>query len=115
MDSQTARVRVSWAAKRFRQMHANIFFTVLVPNIENGKLLRQVGSVDTGLKRVSQKVPHFFSQWYKPYNFKIDSCIKNNSVDCYNLQLNWICNLSIAYRYVDSIYEYMHEPPFWLK
>ena len=34
MDSHTVRVRVSWAAKHFRQMHAqiNIFYTVLVQN-----------------------------------------------------------------------------------
>ena len=61
MDSHTVRVRVSWAAKRFRQMHAkiNIFYTVLVQNIENWKLHRQVDSVDTGLNRES-KSPHFF-------------------------------------------------------
>ena len=40
-DSHTACIGVSWTAKRFRQMHAkiNIFYTVLVQNIENGKLL----------------------------------------------------------------------------
>ena len=56
-DSRTARVRASWAAKRFREMHAkiNIFYTVLVQNIENGKLHRQVDSVDA-----RQYVPHFF-------------------------------------------------------
>ena len=50
--SHTARVRVSWAAKHFRQMHAmiNIFYAVLVQNKENGKLYRQVDSVDAGLK-----------------------------------------------------------------
>ena len=50
-DSHTAHVRVSSADKRFRQMHAkiNIFYTVLVQNIENGKLHRQVDSVDAGL------------------------------------------------------------------
>ena len=55
-DSRTTRVRVSPAAKRFRQMHAkiNIFYTVLVQNIENRKLHRQVGSVDAGLNRESQ-------------------------------------------------------------
>ena len=56
MDSRTARVRVSSATKRFRQMHAkiNIFDTVLVQNIENGKLQRQVDSVDAGINRESQ-------------------------------------------------------------
>ena len=51
-DSDTARVRVSSAAKLFRHMHAkiNIFYTVLVQNIENGKLHRQVDSVEAGLK-----------------------------------------------------------------
>ena len=55
-DSRTARVRTSWAAKRFRQMHAkiNFFCTVLVQNIENGKLHRQVDSVDALLNRDSQ-------------------------------------------------------------
>ena len=55
-DSRTARVRASWAAKRFRQMHAkiNICCAVLVQNIENGKLHRQVDSVDAGLNRDSQ-------------------------------------------------------------
>ena len=55
-DSHTARVQVSLAAKHLGQMHAkiNIFFTVLVPNIENGKLHRQVDSVDAGLNRDSQ-------------------------------------------------------------
>ena len=43
-DTHTASVRVSSAAKLFRQMHAkiNIFYTVLVQNIENGKLDRQL-------------------------------------------------------------------------
>ena len=43
-------------------MHAqiNIFYTVLVQNIENGKLHRQVDSVDAGLNQES-KSP-FFSQ-----------------------------------------------------
>ena len=55
-DSRTARVRASYAAKRFRQIHAkiNIFYTVLVQNIENGILHRQVDSVDAGLNRDSQ-------------------------------------------------------------
>ena len=55
-DSRTPRVRASWAAKCFRQMHAKIiiFHTVLVQNIENGKLHRQVVSVDAGLNRNSQ-------------------------------------------------------------
>ena len=55
-DSHTACVRVSWAAKHFRQMHAkiNIFYTVLVQNIENWKLHRQVDSVDAGVNRDSQ-------------------------------------------------------------
>ena len=55
-DSDTAYVRFSWAAKLFRQMNAkiNIFYTVLVQNIENGKLHRQVDSVDVGLNRDSQ-------------------------------------------------------------
>ena len=55
-DSHTACVRVSSAGKHFRQMHAtkNIFYTVLVQNIENGKLHRQVDSVDAGLNRDSQ-------------------------------------------------------------
>ena len=55
-DTHTARVRVSSAAKLFRQMHAkiNIFYTVLVQNIENLKLHRQVDSVDTGLNQDSQ-------------------------------------------------------------
>ena len=62
MDIRTARVRVSSAAKRFRQMHEkiNIFFIVLVQNIENGKLHRQVDSVDAGLNRESKS--HVFSQ-----------------------------------------------------
>ena len=55
-DSRTARVRVSWAAKRFRQSHVkiNIFYTVLVQNIENRKLHRQVDLVHAGLNRDSQ-------------------------------------------------------------
>ena len=54
--TRTAHVRVSSTAKRFRQMHPkiNIFYTVLVQNIENGKLYRQVDSVDAGLNRESQ-------------------------------------------------------------
>ena len=61
-DSHTARIRVSWAAKRFRQIHAkiNIFNTVSVQNIENGKLHRQVDLVDAGLNRES-KSHVFFS------------------------------------------------------
>ena len=64
IESHTASVRVSWAAKRFRQMHAkmNIFYTVLVQNIENWKLHRQVDSVDAGLNRES-KSHVFFSVW----------------------------------------------------
>ena len=52
-DSRTARVRTSRAVKRFRQMHSkiNIFYTMLVQNMENGKLHRQVDSVDAGLNR----------------------------------------------------------------
>ena len=44
------------AAKDFRQMHAkmNIFYTLLIQNIENWKLHRQVDSVDAGLNRDSQ-------------------------------------------------------------
>ena len=55
-NSRTASVRASWVAKHFRQMHAkiNIFYTVLVQNIENGKLHREVDSVDAGLNRDSQ-------------------------------------------------------------
>ena len=55
-DSRTTHVRASWAAKHFRQMHVkiNIFYTVLVQNIENGKLHRQVDSVDAGLNWDSQ-------------------------------------------------------------
>ena len=62
MDSHAVSVRVSWAAKHFRQMHAkiNIFYTVLVQNIENWKLHRQVDSVDPGLNRES-KSRVFFS------------------------------------------------------
>ena len=43
-------------AKHFSQMHAkmNIFYTLLIQNIENGKLHRQVDSVDAGLNRDSQ-------------------------------------------------------------
>ena len=43
-------------AKHFRQMHAkmNIFYTLLIKNIENGKLHMQVDSVDAGLNRDSQ-------------------------------------------------------------
>ena len=54
--THTASVRVSSATKLFRQMHAkiNIFYTVLVQSIENGKLHRQVDSVDAGLNRDSQ-------------------------------------------------------------
>ena len=55
-DSDTAYVRVPSAAELFRQMHAkiNIFYIVLVKNIENGKLHRQVDSVEAGLNRDSQ-------------------------------------------------------------
>ena len=55
-DSDTAYVRVSSAAKLFRQMHVkiNVSYTVLVQNIENGKLHRQVDSVHAGLNRDSQ-------------------------------------------------------------
>ena len=55
-DSRTARVRATWAAKHFRQMHVkiNIFYTVLVQNIENRKLHRQVDSVDAGLNQDRQ-------------------------------------------------------------
>ena len=55
-DTHTAHVRVSSAAKLFRQIHAkiNIFYTVLVQNIENGKLHREVDSVDARLNRDSQ-------------------------------------------------------------
>ena len=55
-DSDTAYVRVSSVAKLFRQMHVkiNIFYIVLVQNIEKGKLHRQVDSVDAGLNRDSQ-------------------------------------------------------------
>ena len=55
-DSCTTRVRTLWTAKHFRQMLAkiNIFYTVLVQNIENGKLHRQVDSVEAGLNRDSQ-------------------------------------------------------------
>ena len=63
-DSHTARVRVSWAAKHFRQMHAkiNILYTVLVLNIENVKLNGQVDSVYTELNRESKSYV-FFSMW----------------------------------------------------
>ena len=68
MDIRTACVRVSSAAKRFRQMHEkiNILYTVLVQNIENGKLPRWVNSVDAGLNRESKSnvffsVGHFFT------------------------------------------------------
>ena len=55
-DSERAYVRVPSAAKFFRQMNAkiNIFYVVLLQNIENGKLHRQVDSVDAGLNRDSQ-------------------------------------------------------------
>ena len=55
-ESDTAYVRVRSAAKFFRLMHVkiNIFYIVLVQNIENGKLHRQVDSVDDGLNRDSQ-------------------------------------------------------------
>ena len=54
--THTASIRVSLAAKLFRQMHAkiNLFYTVLVQNMENGKLHRQVESVHTGLNRDNQ-------------------------------------------------------------
>ena len=56
IDNHTASIQVSSAAKLFRCMHAkiNIFYTVLVQNIENAKLHRKVDSVDTGLNRDSQ-------------------------------------------------------------
>ena len=62
MDIRTARVRVSSAAKHFRQMHEkmNIFYTLLVQNIENGKLHMQVDSVDAGLN-LESKSHVFFS------------------------------------------------------
>ena len=55
------------AAKHFRQMHAkiNIFYTLLVQNIENGKLHRQVDSVDTGLNRESKSYIFFLSAYMK--------------------------------------------------
>ena len=55
-DSDTAYVRVPSAAKLLRQMHGkiNIFYIVLVQNIENGKLHRQVDSVDAGFNQDSQ-------------------------------------------------------------
>ena len=61
-DSRTTHIRVSPAAKRFRQMHAkiNIFYAVLIQNIENGKLHRQVDSVDAGLNLEGRLVPCFF-------------------------------------------------------
>ena len=61
-DTHTASVRLSSAAKLFRRIYAkiNIFYMVLVQNIENGKLHRQVDSVDAGLNRDSQQVPRFF-------------------------------------------------------
>ena len=61
-DSHTALIRVSWAAKRCRQIHVkiNISYTVLVQNIENGKLHRHVDSVDAGLNRESNS--HVFCQ-----------------------------------------------------
>ena len=63
MDSHTAHVRVSWAAERFIQMHAsiNIFYTVVVQNIENWKSHRQVDSVDAGLNRESKSHIFFLS------------------------------------------------------
>ena len=62
MDIRTAHIRESSAAKRFRQIHEkiNIFYTVLVHNLENLKLHRQVDSVDAGLNRES-KCHVFFS------------------------------------------------------
>ena len=50
-------------AKHFRQMHAkmNIFYTLLIQNIENGKLHRQVDSVDAGLTGIVTKYHVFFS------------------------------------------------------
>ena len=64
IDIRTALVRVSSASNRFRQMHEKIYisYTVLVQNIENGKLHRQVDSVDAGLNRES-KYHVFFSVW----------------------------------------------------
>ena len=61
-DTQTTHVQFPPAAKLFRQLNAknNIFCTVLVQNIENGKLHRQVDSVDTWLNRES-KSHVFFS------------------------------------------------------
>ena len=55
-DSDTAYIRVPSAAKLFRQMHEkiNIFYIVLVQNIENVKLHRQVDSIDAGLNRDCQ-------------------------------------------------------------
>ena len=55
-DSDTAYIRVPSAAEPIRHMHAkiNIFYIVLVQNIENVKLHRQVDSVDAGLNRDSQ-------------------------------------------------------------
>ena len=62
MDIRTAHVRVSSAAKRFRQMHQkiNILYTALVQNIENRKLHSQVDLVDAGLNRDIKS--HVFSQ-----------------------------------------------------
>ena len=53
----TAHVQVH-SSQHFRQMQAkiNIFYTVLVQKIGNGKIHRQVDSVDAGLNRVSQYV-----------------------------------------------------------
>ena len=64
IDIVTAHVRVSSATKRFRLVHEkiNIFYTVLVQNIENGKLHWQVDSVDAGLNWES-KSHGFFSVW----------------------------------------------------
>ena len=64
IDSHRAHFWVSWPAMHFRQMHAkiNIFYTVLIQNIENGKLHRQVDSVEAGLNRES-KSHVFFSVW----------------------------------------------------
>ena len=78
MDIRTALVRVSLATKRFRQMHEKIkiFYTVLVHNIENGKLHRQVDSLNPGLNRESQSqvffsVPRPLYCIYKSFQGKI--------------------------------------------
>ena len=62
MSTVQTRVRIPSDAQRFWEMRAKItiFYTVVVQNIENGKLPRHVDSIDAGLNRESQYVPRFF-------------------------------------------------------